>query len=247
MWVAETGGALIGYAALIERGGVGFIAELFVRPESQSARIGGGLLAKLLETSAPTLCTMSSGDPRAISLYIRAGLQPRWPHFQLMGSPEHLPHLGPDVEATEIEEQDQAIIGWDAEISGRARPEEHAYWRSTRAIPLWVRGKDGIVGYGYVHRTPASVRAAAGVLLGPIGARSAADAAASLDAILRWSRRFGHAVHVGIPGPHPSLPALIRAGFRIKFVETYCCSNPTALFDPRTYIPSTTMEGTALL
>jgi hypothetical protein len=247
MWVAATDGALVGYAALIVRGGVGFIAELFVRRESQSARIGGGLLAKLLEASPPTLCTMSSGDPRAMSLYIRAGLQPRWPHFQLMGSPEHLPHPGPEVQATEIEEQDQAIIGWDAEISGRARPEDHAYWRSTDAIPVWVRGKEGIVGYGYAHRTPRSAGASDGLLLGPIGARSAVDAAASLDAILRWSRRFAGVVHVGIPGPHPSLPKLIRAGFRIKFVETYCCSNPTDLFDPRTYIPSTTMEGTALL
>ena len=247
MWVAETGGALVGYAALIVRGGVGFIAELFVRRESQSARIGGALLAKLLEAASPTFCTMSSGDPRALSLYIRAGLQPRWPHFQLIGSPEHLPRPGPEVEVWDVEEKDETIIGWDAEISGRARAQEHAYWRSTHAVPLWVCGKERTVGYGYVHRTPATAGAAAGVLLGPIGARSAADAAASLDAILRWSRPFGHVVHVGIPGPHPSLPVLLRAGFRLKFIETYCCSNATDLFDPRTYIPSTTIEGTALL
>jgi hypothetical protein len=247
MWVAESGGALVGYAALIVRGGVGFIAELFVRQESRSARIGGALLAKLLEADSPTFCTMSSGDPRALSLYIRAGLQPRWPHFQLIGNPEHLASPGPEVEVREVEEKDQTIIWWDAEISGRARAQEHAYWRSTHAIPLWVCGKDGTVGYGYVQRTPPSAGAPAGVLIGPVGARSAADAAVSLDAMLRWSRPVGRVVQVGIPGPHPSLPVLIRAGFRIKSIETYCCSNATDLFDPQTYIPSTTMEGTALL
>src|SRR6516164_3347015 len=179
MWVAETGRALVGYAALIVRGGVGFIAELFVRRESQSARIGGALLAKLLEAAAPPFCTMSSGDPRAMSLYIRAGLQPRWPHFQLMGSPEHLPPPSPGVEVRKVEERDETIIEWDAEISGLTRTQEHAYWRSTHAIPVWVWGEKGIVGYGYVHRTPPSAGAPAGVLLGPIGARSAADAAAS--------------------------------------------------------------------
>src|SRR5262249_60816572 len=83
MWVAETGGALVGYAALIVRGGGGFIAELFVRREAQSARVGGALLAKLLEAAAPTVCTLRSGEPRALSPYIRAGLQPPRPHFPL--------------------------------------------------------------------------------------------------------------------------------------------------------------------
>jgi GNAT superfamily N-acetyltransferase len=247
MWVAEMEGRIVGYSALIKRRNIGVIAELFVRPEHQSGDIGAALLHQLLEKDLPILCTMSSSDPRALSLYIRAGLRPQWPHFHLAGGGMRLPDSMAKVDIEAAESAETRIITWDAEICGRLRPEEHAYWQSTHATPVWCRRDGEIVGYGYVHDVRAGGTNPASVILGPIGARSPGDADACVRALLRWSCSRGDVFHIGVPGQHPSLPTLLRLGFRIESVETFCCSCATAFFDPRLYIPSLTLEGTAFL
>ena len=247
MWVAEREGGLVGYAALIARGNVAFIAELFVRSEHQSGRIGTALLGRLLELDLPIVCTMSSADPRALGLYIRAGVLPQWPHFHLAGSPARLPEPIGGVEIVPAGSEPEDILEWDAEIGGRRRPQEHAFWRSTGATSVWCRRGRAIIGYGHVHDVRTDGRQPATVMLGPIGPRSPGDAEACVGAILRWVRGRGDVAHIGVPGPHPSLPVLLRAGFRIRSVETFCSSSSTRFFDPRAYIPSLTLEGTALL
>ncbi len=103
------------------------------------------------------------------------------------------------------------------------------------------------VGYGYVLPKPASGRQPESLIVGPVGARSPNDAEACVLAVVRSAATRTNLVYLGVPGAHPSLPALMRAGFRVRYVETFCSSGAAAVFDPRTYLPSTTMEGTALL
>ena len=50
---------------------------------SQSAGVGGWLMLQAFGAAAGLRCTLSSSDPRALGLYIRAGLIPRWQNFLL--------------------------------------------------------------------------------------------------------------------------------------------------------------------
>ena len=151
------------------------------------------------------------------------------------------------IDVVDADPGDPEIIAWDAQISGRLRPEDHAYWQATvRGTPVWCRRHGVVVGYGYVQPVPASGRRPESLIVGPVGVRSPDHAEACLLAIVRSAAARTELLHLAVPGAHPGLAPLTRAGFRVKYVETFCSSGG-AVFDPRTYTPSTTMEGTALL
>jgi GNAT superfamily N-acetyltransferase len=65
------GGALA-FAAVLERGGVAHLAELFVRPDRLGQGIGGRLLTEVLAGTEERV-TFASSDPRAVPLYARHG------------------------------------------------------------------------------------------------------------------------------------------------------------------------------
>jgi len=71
--VAVAGGRIAGYAGAITRGGVTFLTDLFVRPAVQSGSIGRTLLTAILPATG-VRSTCSTADPRALSLYTRAGM-----------------------------------------------------------------------------------------------------------------------------------------------------------------------------
>ncbi len=255
MWVAEGEGHLIGFAALLVRSGIGFLAELFVLPDLQSRGIGRRLLQHALATSATTYCTMSSRDPRALALYARAGLQPMWPHFLLTStSPAPAPLSGEHLMVVSAAPEDPNLLNWDARIAGRVRPEDHTYWgRTLAAVPMWFVRAGVTVGYGYVWQRPGRNQ----VGLGPLGVKSRTDAVACVGAALRWLARQKGAVgeraqikettyYVAVPGPHPTLAPLLQAGFRIADVETFCCSHSDLFFDPQTYLAPAGPEGTSV-
>jgi hypothetical protein len=259
MCVAEDAGRLVGFAALLVRNDVGFLAELFVMPDLQSHGIGRLLLQRALATPATTYCTMSSRDPRALALYARAGLQPMWPHFLLKStSPALAPLSGEDITITVAELADPNLITWDARIAGRVRREDHAYWgRALAAVPLWCVRAGVTVGYGYVWRRAVGSTGGAQVGLGPLGAEKRTDVIACVGAVLRWLTREksvggddtqieGTTYYVAVPGPHPVLVPLLEAGFQIADVETFCCSCPTLFFDPQIYIGPAGPEGTSV-
>src|SRR5262245_55883910 len=81
--VADQDGAAVGFAGLVRRGATAFLTDLFVHPDRQSGAVGRTLLREILPRSGATLLTLSSTDPRALALYTRAGLQPRWPNMLL--------------------------------------------------------------------------------------------------------------------------------------------------------------------
>src|SRR5689334_17056342 len=129
--VAERDGMIIGFAGIIARGDLVYLTDLFVAPETQSHGVGGALLDAILPRDGRTLATIGSSDPRAQALYIRAGMTPEWPDYQIHVERERWRTANVDlggVHMIEAARMEADLLAFDAEISGRPRPEEHAYW-----------------------------------------------------------------------------------------------------------------------
>ena len=132
VYVAEQDGHIIGYAGAIQRGAIAYLTDLFVKPETQSAHIGKTLLQHVLPQNGSVRCTMSSTDPRAQALYIRSGMQPQFPHFNLRWNGEDTPIPGnvptTSIKVVEAQAHDPEFLRWDASICGRERSADHTFW-----------------------------------------------------------------------------------------------------------------------
>ncbi|HEY7092048.1 MAG TPA: GNAT family N-acetyltransferase [Ktedonobacterales bacterium] len=240
--VAERDGAIIGFAGAIERGELVYLTDLFVAPETQSHGVGGTLLDAILPRDGRTLATIGSSDPRALALYIRAGMTPGWPDFQIHVERERW--RPPDLTLNAVEMSEAARMGadllaWDAKISGRPRPEEHEYWVDECAgTPFWFQRAGERIGYGYVRLAPETpLQPADMAVVGPVGARDSADAAACVLAAVGWALERSPVARLLVPGPHPALSPLLTAGGMIEYVETFLCSAPPCV-DATRYLPS---------
>lgn len=241
MSVAERDGRVVGFAAAVTRDAITYLTDLFVRPEHQSAAAGKALLQHALPQDGRIRCTLSSRDPRALALYVRAGMRPRWPNLWLRANTADLGDLpGADVEIAEARAGAPELLCWDAEIGGRRRSEDHAHWVEwLQAIPVWFRRQGRTMGYGYLQqRSPSSLWSPDAITLGPIGARTADDALAAVCAAVRRARSRTAVLRVAVPGPHPALAPLLDAGFRITYVETFVSSATAPFFDPEHYLSS---------
>ena len=237
--VAERDGHVVGYAGRVDRGGVAYLTDLFVDPAYQSGAVGSGLLQHVFADDPPLRCTMASSDFRAVALYSRAGMTPRWPNVLLRATSESrlsLPHG--DVEMTRADVEDPELRFWDRACSGRARPEDLRFFVSgERGEAFWFRRGAETVGYGIVRLGAGRLWYPEAATVGPLGVGSAADALACALAAVAWARERSAGIELAVPGPHPALKALLDAGFAIEYVETYCASDPT-LVDPMRYIGS---------
>jgi GNAT superfamily N-acetyltransferase len=245
MVVADEGGSIVGFACSVLRGRIRFLTDLFVLPELQ----GQGRGATLLEDVMPpedgvTQATLSSKDPRAQALYIRAGMSALWPHLALRaGSSELDLESDPDargIQVVEASEGDQPLlVEWDARVSGRPRPEDHAFWtRERRAVPLLFEREGKRAGYGYVQlASPMALWEPDRATVGPIGVDDADDAAPCVAAAVRWAAERTRAVGIFLPGPHPAIGRLLRAGFRITYVELFHGAGQEFV-DPTRYLSS---------
>ena len=128
IYVAEEQGHILAFAGAITRDKVTFLTDLFVYPNQQSAGMGQTLLQHVLPTIANGIrCTLSSTDPRALALYIRAGMLPQWPHFPLLlenATQARIPAT--DLKVVEAHADDPELLTWDAQVSGRRRPQDAA-------------------------------------------------------------------------------------------------------------------------
>src|SRR6266567_6128562 len=151
--VAEQNEKILAYAGAITRNNITFLTDLFVHPAQQSGQLGKTLLHAVLPLDNLVHCTVSSSDPRALALYIRAGMRPHWPHFALrLYKPTYTWSLAPDMEIIEADSSDPALLRWDAHVSGRPRPEDLQFWvLEEGSVPIWFRRRGQVVGYGYVR------------------------------------------------------------------------------------------------
>lgn len=240
MYVAEQDEKVLAFAGAITRGNITFLTDLFVWPAHQSGQLGKTLLHSVLPQDDRVHCTMSSSDPRALALYIRAGMRPQWPHFALrLVKPTHEMPLTPGMEIIEADPGDPALVRWDAQVSGRLRPVDHLYWvREQRAVPLWFRRQGQNVGYGYIRLGAGTLWDPQACTLGPIGASTPEDATACVLAAVNWALQQAEVLHIDVPGPHPCLASLLERGFRITYVDTFVSTAGTPFFDARCYIAS---------
>jgi GNAT superfamily N-acetyltransferase len=88
-WLAEgAGGALLGYARSIERGGLFELSEFFVDPAHQSAGIGRALLERAFPAGRGEVrAIIATSDMRAVARYHRAGTSIQFPFLRLGGTP----------------------------------------------------------------------------------------------------------------------------------------------------------------
>jgi GNAT superfamily N-acetyltransferase len=194
-------GAIIAWGA-VRSGPLGcMLTDLFVHPDRHGRGVGGALLLALWpDHTAPGRFTFSSQHASALPLYVRAGLQPSWPLLYLSGS--GAPLSPPPMH---VERVDTAVAyGIDSQLSSGNRSADYAFWtRSGSGQAIVVHADDRAV--------------AAGVLRGGNLVHLTCSSESDADAALRAALRAAEAANVTLclPGQHPSLTSLLRAGFRI--------------------------------
>jgi hypothetical protein len=239
MYVAEQDGEVLAFAGAITRGTITFLTDLFVLPVHQSTQLGKTLLHTVLPQDNLVHCTVSSSDPRALALYIRAGMRPQWPHFALRLEKPMYKVSAHDVEIVEADPGDPELVRWDAQISGRLRPTDHQYWvREQRAVPLWFQRYKQIVGYGYIRLRAGTLWYPHACALGPIGVSTPEDATACVLAAVNLALQQADVLRIEVPGPHPCLATLLESGFRITYVDTFVSTATSPFFDAQRYIAS---------
>lgn len=239
MVVAERNGQIQGYGSSVTRVHLAFLSSLFISPTEQSGGLGRALLQALRPAAGLVFCTDSSSDPRAVALYVRAGMRPLWPLFYLLATSPLRQAPSPTLETRVADVGDPDLLRWDAEIGGRVRPMDHHYWTGEeQAVPLWFLRRGVRVGYGYVRLGAGTLHQPGAATIGPVGARSPAAARACILAAAAWAAQQAPALRIDIVGPHPALAPLLEAGFRIIDQDTFLATGGRLGIDPQHYVPS---------
>ncbi|HEX5823696.1 MAG TPA: GNAT family N-acetyltransferase [Candidatus Limnocylindrales bacterium] len=225
---------IVGFAAAVDTGRGWHLADLFVRLD----RLGQGIGRPLLETvfdEAIERSTFASDDPRALPLYVRAGMTPLWPSLYVEGPGAKLGPTGAGLPT------EPAIAARLAEIeldwTGQDRRPDHAFWSTQlEADPFVVLDAGQPVAIGHARARQASaVRVLERLVVHP----DAEPVAVTLAAMRRAAR--DGPVFVCIQGPSPVLRSLLELGFRIADRDTYLASRED-LIDPARLIPNPGMR-----
>jgi GNAT superfamily N-acetyltransferase len=228
--VTTLDGAVIGFGATIFNGRTTHLSDLFVVPEHQGQGHGGRLMNAVFDERRPR-STFSSDDPRAMPLYVKAGMSPFWPNLYVTGDAAALATPeGVEVAPAPLED----VARLDGEWGGVDRSRDADYWRKLPDVRGYVVTRAGRPVAVFVGR-----RRLNGVGRWIDRARVAPGEQATLPllAAFRQAAEGGNLVGACVPGPSPLLPVLLRAGFRIRDRDTFMASDPDVI-DPATQLPS---------
>jgi GNAT superfamily N-acetyltransferase len=228
--VAVADESIVGFGAAIDTGRSIHLADLFVDPARLGQGIGKPLLAAVLD-GAGRRTTFASEDPRALPLYVRAGMQPMWtslyvqgPSGALTGTPTGL------VAETATPDRLAALeLAW----TGIDRSIDHAFWGTIPDGDAFViRDGSEVAAFGYARtRQAVPIRVLDRLVIHP----DADPVATTITALTRTGR--GGPVHLCLLGPHPVLRPLLECGFRVVDRDVYLASDP-AIVDPVRLVPN---------
>jgi GNAT superfamily N-acetyltransferase len=221
---------IVGFGAALDTGRSVHLADLFVHPARLGQGIGKPLLAAVLE-GAVQRTTFASEDPRALPLYVRAGMQPMWTSLYVQGASTALPPA-PNTFRTESATPDR-LAALEHDWTGHDRALEHAFWGTMPDVDAFVvRAGDAPVAFGYARaRQAVPIRVLDRLVIHPDGE----PVGTTLAALARAGR--GGPVHVCLLGPHPVLRPLLEADFRVVDRDVFLSSDP-AIVDPARLIPN---------
>jgi GNAT superfamily N-acetyltransferase len=228
--VSEDDGELVAFGSVLDTGRVRMLADLFVEPGRLGQGLGRPLLRELFE-DAPARATFASSDPRALPLYVRAGMTPLWPCLYLEGDAAQLP--APDSALTVWDATPGELAVLEEAWTGDVRPVDHAYWAAQPGGDAFlVEDADGPVAFGYARSKQATTTRALDRML----VRPGADPVPPTLVGLARAARDGR-VQACVLGPNPVLPVLLEAGVRIVDHDQFMCSDPS-LVDPARLLPN---------
>lgn len=240
LWVAEADSALQGFAFSWMRQRFWFLAQLFVRPGTQSKGIGQAMLSRTMrhaeENGAENraLITMAY-NTASTGLYIRNGLYPREPLLRLVAPAPLVAEriTTPGLAAVPIEPW-PAPREWlgqiDEEVLGFRRESHHAFLlggAATRALRIEQAGRP--VGYAYVS--------GAGHV-GPLAVSPRAESGEALTAAVRGALEVQpKQVSMVVPGrADRMLDVAFGLGFRLD--EPFVLLSARRFGDWSRYLPS---------
>jgi GNAT superfamily N-acetyltransferase len=245
-WLAIEDGRPIGLSVGFVRDELWFLADLFVLPEAHSKGVGGELLKRCLagggERGARILAVASSHDLGAQTLYVRAGMVPRFPLYGILGDARgllELPTVSDKIRKIEPSRSWIRKLGdLDEIVWGRRRDGDHRFWmEESKSICLAITDPSGKL-LAYAYYGDADPSDADPCRIGPVAARTARHQLSLLRAI--GEGLSGHAsatVEFRVPGINMTiLSALLRAGFKIDHIGHFMASRSFGRFDR--YLPS---------
>jgi hypothetical protein len=203
---------------------VSHLADLIVLPQRFGQGIGRRLLAAVFDDAA-SRTTFASSDPRAMPLYVRAGMVPLWPNLYLDVDSSCLPPPSPTMVCVPADAA--ALVELEQLWLGDADTDDHRFWASLPQARPFVLLDEGEPAAG-VHarcRRSGQDRWINRLVMAPDSDPSAVVVTA-----------YHHAAEGGrigscLPGPNPALPVLLAAGARIIDQDTFMASD-ASLFDP---------------
>ena len=203
MLVAELDGSIVAFGTVVDIGPVCHLADLFVAPEHHGRGLGGRILAEIFENRWPR-STFSSADPRALPLYVRAGMAPLWPNLYLDGTADGLV-AELEVRASDADETSRLEV----EFGGVERSDDHAYWANRDgAEPFVVIDAGEIAAFGHARNRLRKVgRWIERLVLAP----GIEDRSAAVVSAVAFAGRVGGAIGLCVPGPNPLRPCSRRA------------------------------------
>jgi GNAT superfamily N-acetyltransferase len=233
--VAVEDDQVVGFAATIDTGRGLHLADLFVRSERLGQGIGRPLLAAAFG-DAVRRTTFASDDPRALPIYVRAGMQPLWASLYVEGPAERIREVPASV-TVESAEPDQ-LAAAEHRWSGIDRSVDHAFWATQPDVDTFLVRADGeVVAAGIARvRQASTVRVLDRLVVSP---DRAVDPVPATLAAIRRAGRDG-VVLAAVQGPNPVLRALLDLGFRIADRDQFMASEPD-LVDPLRLIPNAGM------
>jgi GNAT superfamily N-acetyltransferase len=216
---------IVGFGATVVTARGSHLADLFVAPPRQGQGIGSRLFEAVF-AGADRKTTFGSADPRAIPIYVRGGMLPRWPNLAIDGEGRSLPEAPADLDVAAIDVADlvRLELGW----TGIDRTPEIPFWETFNDVrPFAVRAGPCIVAAGF-HRLRVS---GVGRWIDHAVVAPGEDGPRALLAAIRSASVDGGLVGASLPGPSPLLRVVLDAGFRIGDSDTFMSTEPDAV-DP---------------